>query len=164
MIVIEVIAVFYSFGFVLWQTQIGPTFVSNTEDHYKLIVAICLVLALIWVFAFISCLVAYTYNAFLLFLIVANTIQTLLVPYVMFRLKREQFPITQNQTGNQSQEQANLLEELRIIRQKLEQHENQQFVKTGQSTTFSNQPSFDFDYNNPLRIPKVSFADQPNIY
>lgn len=108
-------------------------------------------MALIWIFAFISCLIAYTYNAFLLFLIIANTIQTLLVPYVIFHIKREQFTIPQHQTSNQEQ---SLLEELKIVRQKLEQHENQQFVKTAESTTFSDQPVFD----NSVR--RVYFADQ----
>jgi hypothetical protein len=89
MLIVEIFALFYSFGFVLWQTQLSNFFVNNSEDIYRLIVGLSMALALIWACALISSLVAYTYNALLLFLLFANMLQSMLIPYALFQLKSQ---------------------------------------------------------------------------
>jgi hypothetical protein len=89
MTIIEIFSLFYSFAFVLWETQLNYFFFQNSDDLYKLIVGLCLALALIWCCALISSLVAYTYNALLLFLLLSNTIQSLLIPFALFQLRSQ---------------------------------------------------------------------------
>ncbi|KAI6193919.1 hypothetical protein M3Y96_01069700 [Aphelenchoides besseyi] len=163
MFAVESVSLIYSFAFVILQTQVQKFSFAESDAVFHIVVMFCAGFTLVWTFGFISALVAYFANVILWLFFGVNAIQSLLLPYALYRFRSHENDLSAS--NNQSvgplsrlsaDQQVKLLQEMETMRKKLESIE---LENQPQSNTWSYESAVKETTRFPVQDPEQSVEE-----